>query len=162
MTVAEGGRVAQLLRCRTRDQKVARLKPSRSSEKIFFPKVNFLCPLILCLFHPYVTAVAPKRPKLFCQKCWQQVTPKHTYTFDQMKSEWADYAVLVKCGDLSGKQFHTQLVTCPLWVYSRTNMLIQATATTTRTPPPPLPIPTAAFLLRGGGSGGADFQVGQL
>ena len=43
---------------------------------------------------PLVTAaVARKRPRSFCQKCRWQVTPKHAYTFDPTKSEWADYAV---------------------------------------------------------------------
>ena len=40
------------------------------------------------------TTVAPKRPKSICQKCRWQVTPKHTHTFDPMKSEWADYATV--------------------------------------------------------------------
>ena len=38
------------------------------------------------------TAVAHKRPRSFCQKCRWQVTSKHAYTFDPMKSEWADDA----------------------------------------------------------------------
>ena len=51
---------------------------------------------------PRVTAVARKRPKSFCQKCRWQVTPKHAYTLDPSKSEWADYAVVqAECGNLS-------------------------------------------------------------
>ena len=35
----------------------------------------------------------PPPPQPFCQKCWWQLTSKHAYTFDQTKSEGADYAV---------------------------------------------------------------------
>ena len=36
-----------------------------------------------------------------------QVTPKHAYTLDPSKSEWADYAaVQAECGNLSGEQAH--------------------------------------------------------
>ena len=48
--------------------------------------------LIRCPFYPRVTAVARKRPWSFCQKCRWQVTPKHAYTFDSTKWEWAEYA----------------------------------------------------------------------
>ena len=44
--------------------------------------------------YPRVTAVARKRPRSFCQKCSRQVTPKHAYTLDPPKSEWADYAAV--------------------------------------------------------------------
>ena len=61
--------------------------------------------LIQCPFHPCVAAVARKRPWSFCQKCRWQVTPKHTYTLDPSKSEWADYAaVQVEYGNLSGNK----------------------------------------------------------
>ena len=61
--------------------------------------------LIRCLFHPRVTAVARKRPRSFCQKCRWQVTPKHAYTRESTKSEWADYArVQAECGNLSGNE----------------------------------------------------------
>ena len=43
-------------------------------------------------FHFRVTRVACKRPRSFCLKCRWQVTPKHAYTFDPVKSQWADYA----------------------------------------------------------------------
>ena len=48
----------------------------------------------LCPFHLLVTAVARKRPRSFCQNCRWQVTPKHTYTLDPTKSEWAEYAAV--------------------------------------------------------------------
>ena len=54
-----------------------------------------------CPFHSHVTAVACKRPLSFCQKCRWQVRSKPLYTFDPMKSEWADYAaVQAYCGNL--------------------------------------------------------------
>ena len=58
--------------------------------------------LILCLFHPCVTAVAHKRPWSFCKKCRWPVTPKHAYNLDPTKSEWAVYAaVQARSGNLS-------------------------------------------------------------
>ena len=77
----------------THDQKVANLSPGRSSGRIFFSKLS-VPTLIRCPFHPCVTAVACKRPQSFCQKCRWQVTPKHAYTLDQTKSEWADYVTV--------------------------------------------------------------------
>ena len=68
---------------------------------------SHLCTLTLiwCLFHPHVTAVARKRPRSFWQKCRWQVTPKHAYTLDPSKSDWADNAaVQAECGNLSGKE----------------------------------------------------------
>ena len=66
--------------------------------------------LIRYPFHPRVTAVARERPRSFCQKYRWQVTPKHEYTLDPTKSEWADYAVQVKSGNLAVKSACTQLV----------------------------------------------------
>ena len=61
--------------------------------------------LIQSLFHPRVTAVACKRPQSFCLKCKRQVTPKHAYILDPLKSEWADYAtVKAEWGNLSGNE----------------------------------------------------------
>ena len=42
-----------------------------------------------------VTTVARKRLRSFCQKCKWQVTPRHAYTPDPTKSEWADYAAVL-------------------------------------------------------------------
>ena len=78
-----GARVACWLEHRTRDWKVASSNPSRSSKKIFFSRVNFMCWLIRSPFHPRVTVVACTRPRSFCQKCRWQVTPKHAYTLTQ-------------------------------------------------------------------------------
>ena len=52
--------------------------------------------LIRYPFHLRATAVARKRPRSFCQQCMWQVTPKHAYTLDPTKSEWADNAA-VQC-----------------------------------------------------------------
>ena len=60
----------------TRDQKVASSNPGRSSGRIFFSRVNFVCWLLFDVCStPHVTAVARKRPQSFCQKCRWQVTP---------------------------------------------------------------------------------------
>ena len=66
--------------------------------------------LIRCPFHPRVSAVPRKRPRSFCQKCRWRVTPKHAYTLDPTKSEWADYAaVQAWCVNLSGNQLTRKL-----------------------------------------------------
>ena len=43
---------------------------------------------------PCVTAVARERSRSFCQKYRWQITPKHKYTLDPTKSEWADNAIV--------------------------------------------------------------------
>ena len=77
----------------TRDRKVASLNPDRSGERISSSE------LILCadsLFGVRFIPVLPqwhvKDPGHFCQKSRRQVTPKHAYTLDSTKSEWADCA----------------------------------------------------------------------
>ena len=83
-----------------------KFKPQQEQQENFLLQ-RYLCVLTLsrCLFHPRVTAVAHKRPRPFCQKCRWQVTPKHAYTFDPTKSEWADYAtVQAWCGNLLGNE----------------------------------------------------------
>ena len=46
-----------------------------------------------------------KRPRSFCQKCRWKVSPKHAYTLDPKKLEWADYAaVQAECWNLSGNE----------------------------------------------------------
>ena len=69
---------------------------SRQERRENFLLQSQLCVLTLirCPFHPRVTAVARKRLRPFCKKSRWHVTPKHAYTFDPMKSEWADYAAL--------------------------------------------------------------------
>ena len=61
--------------------KVTGSNPCRSSRRILFSRVNFLCWLLFQYpFHPCVTAVACKRSWSFSQKCRWQVSAKHTYT----------------------------------------------------------------------------------
>ena len=81
---------------------------------------------IRCPVHSRVTAVAHKRPRSFCQKLRRQDTPKHAYTLDPSKSEWADYApVQAECWNLSGNELtrnssgntrsHSSQLAEPLW-----------------------------------------------
>ena len=73
--------IAQLLEHWTHDRKFAGSNHCRSSGRIFSSRVNFLCWLLFQYpFHPFVTAVARKRSRSFCQKCRWQVTAKHAYT----------------------------------------------------------------------------------
>ena len=77
-----GAGIAQWLERRTRDWKVAGSNPCRSGGRSFFSRVNFLYWLLFRYpFHPGVTAVARKRSRSFCPKCWWQVTAKHAYTY---------------------------------------------------------------------------------
>ena len=81
--------------------------PAGAAGEISSPELT-LCADTYSLFvpvHPCVTAVACKRPWTFYQKCRWQVTLRHAYTLDPIKSEWADYAaVQAQCGNLSGNQ----------------------------------------------------------
>ena len=55
--------------------------PAGTAGELSSPRLNFLCWLLYRYpFHPCVTAVARKRSRSFRQKCWWQVTAKHTYT----------------------------------------------------------------------------------
>ena len=88
-TIILGSGIAQWLGRRTRDWKVAGSNPCRSSGRIFFSGVDFLCWLLFRYpLHPRVTAVARKRYWSFCRKCRWQVTAEHTctqHTWLQMK-----------------------------------------------------------------------------
>ena len=77
----------------TRDRKVVNSSPGRSSGRIFFSIVNFLCWLLFGVCSTCVAAVACKRPPSFCQKRRWQLTTKHAYTHNPTKLEGADYAV---------------------------------------------------------------------
>ena len=79
--------------------------PARAAGEFLLQTKLCVPTLIRCSFHPRFTAVARKRPRSFCRKCRWQVTPKHAYTVDPSKSEWADYAaVQAECGNLSGNE----------------------------------------------------------
>ena len=56
----------------------------------FFLQSQLFMPPLFDVRSIPVTEVARKRSRLFCQKCRWQVTPKHAYTLDPAKSEWAD------------------------------------------------------------------------
>ena len=98
--------IACWLERRTRDRKAASSNPGRSGGGNFLLKSQAcVLSLIRCPFHPRVTAVARKSPRSVCQKCRWQVTPKHAYSLDPTKSEWADYAaVQAWCETLSGNE----------------------------------------------------------
>ena len=73
--------ITQWFECQTHDWKVASSNPCRSSRRIFFSRVDFLCWLLFWYpVHPRVTAVARKRSRSFCQKCMWQVTANHAFT----------------------------------------------------------------------------------
>ena len=62
-------------------------------------RVNFVCWLLFSIH---------SNPVLLQWQCRWQVTPKHAYTLDPVKSKWADYAtVQAQCGNLSGNSSHT-------------------------------------------------------
>ena len=80
----------------TRDRKVGEFESRQEQRKNCLPQSQ-LCVLTLIrrAFHPRVfNGVARKRPRSSCLKCRWDVTPKHAYTFDSTKSEWADYAAV--------------------------------------------------------------------
>ena len=82
--------IALWLERRTRDQKVASSNPGRSSGRIFFSRISFLCwlTLISVSVPPHVTAVARKRPRSFCQKCSGRLqinTPYSVISYDDVK-----------------------------------------------------------------------------
>ena len=66
---------------------VERRTRNRKATRMFFSIVNVLCWLSFGVRRtPPAAAVAWKIRKSFCQKRRWQVTPKHTYTFDPMRS----------------------------------------------------------------------------
>ena len=92
-------------------------------------ELMYVLSLTRCPSQPLVTAVVRKRTRSFCQTCSWQVTPKHAYTLDPTKSEYADYAtVQAWCGNLSGNELTSNLsgnirpqlsqLTEPLWTDS--------------------------------------------
>ena len=79
--------------------------PAGAAGEFSSPESTLCSDSYLVSVHPRVTAVARKISQSFCEKCSWQVTPTHVYTFDPMKSEWADYAaVQAQCGNLSGNK----------------------------------------------------------
>ena len=115
--------IAQWLERRTHDWKVTGSNPCRSSGRILFSRVDFLCWFLFRYpFHPPVTAVAPKRSRSFCQKCRWQVTAKHAYTLRMwlcMKWHGARlYGVHRTCAEtaaVSCGPSHASTASTPLW-----------------------------------------------
>ena len=126
-TTQESG-TAQWLERRTHDWKVAGSNPCRSSGRIFFSTVNFLCWLLIRYpFHPSVTAVAYKRSLSFCQKCRWQVTAKYTYTLHtwlcmKWHGAWL-YGVHRTCAEIAAVSYgtsHTSALSTPLqWIFKK-------------------------------------------
>ena len=84
--------------------------PAEAAGEFSSPESSLCADSYRCPFHPRISAVARKRPRSFCQKCRRQVTPKHAYTLEPTKSEWADYAaVQAKCVNLSGNELTRNL-----------------------------------------------------
>ena len=100
-----GAWTAFWLECLTHDRKVAISNSGRSDKNFLLQSQLCVLTLIRCPFHPQVATVAHKRPWSLCQKCWWQVTPKHAYTLDPTKLQWADYAaVQALSGNLLGNE----------------------------------------------------------
>ena len=67
--------------------------PGRSGWRIFFSRVNFVCWLLFGVHStPVLLQWHVKDPGHSAKSAVWQVTPKHAYTLDPTKSEWADYA----------------------------------------------------------------------
>ena len=77
--------IACWLERRTRDRKFRVQIPAGAAGEFFLQSQLCVLTLTRCPFHPYVTAVARKRPRSFCRKCRWQITSEHTYTFDSTK-----------------------------------------------------------------------------
>ena len=89
-----GGQNSSLVRVSDSRLKGCEFKSQVKWQENFLLQLTCVLTLFRCLFHPHVTAVACKRLWPFCQKCRRQFTSKHTYTFDLLQSEWADYAAV--------------------------------------------------------------------
>ena len=90
----KGVEIAQLVERRSRVPKAWGLMPAGAAGEFSSPELTFCADSYSVSLSPRVTAVARKRPRKFCQKCKCQVSPKHAYTLDPKKSEWADYAAV--------------------------------------------------------------------
>ena len=109
---SRGAGIAQWLKRRTHDWKVAGSNPCWSGGRIFFSRVNFLFWLLFRYpFHPCVTAVAHKRSRSFCQKCRWQVTAKHPYTLRMwLCMKWHGawlYGVHITCAEMAAVSCRT-------------------------------------------------------
>ena len=56
------------------------------------PELTLCADSCLVSVPSWVSAATHKKPRSFCQKCRCQVMPKHLFTLDPTKLEWAEYA----------------------------------------------------------------------
>ena len=130
-----GAGIAQWLKRRTRDWRVAGSNPCWSGGRIFFSMVDFLCWLLFRYpLHPRVTAVARKRSRSFCQKYRWQVTAKHAYTLRmwlclKWHGAWL-YGVHRTCAEMAAVSCgtsHASAVSTPLrWIFNKNKMCFKA------------------------------------
>ena len=117
----------------THDWKVTGSNPCRTSRRIFFSRVNFLCWLLFRYpFHPRVstvTAVAHQISWSFCQKCRWQVTAKHASTLCMwLCMKWHGawlYGVHRTCAEtaaVSRDSSHASVESTPLWWISKNTL----------------------------------------
>ena len=111
--------IAQWLEHQTCDWKVTGLNPNRSSGRIFFSRVNFLCWLLFqYLFHHHVTTVAHKKSQSFCWKCRWQVTAKHVCTLCMWLCMSIVYTERTETTPVSCGTSYVSTVSTPLqWVF---------------------------------------------
>ena len=91
----KGGGVSRdhlLVEHQTRHWKVASSNPGRSGRRIFLSRVN-LCWLLLGVCSTPCYCSGTWKIPVILPKVQGAVTPKHAYTLDPRKSEWADYNV---------------------------------------------------------------------
>ena len=87
---SKGAGIACWLERWTRDRKVASSNPGRSGGRIFFSRVNFMCYLLFSVrSNPVLPQWHVQDPGHSSKKQRWQVIPKHAYTLDPTKSEWA-------------------------------------------------------------------------
>ena len=119
--------VAQWLERRTRDRKVAGSNPCWSGGRIFFSRVNFLCWLLFRYpFHPLVTAVARKRPRLSAKSAGGRL-PLNTHTPYVCGFAWSYmvhgcmvYTERAEMAAVSCGTSHASAVSTPLrWIFKK-------------------------------------------
>ena len=118
--VGGGGGIAQWLEHQTYDQNVACSSPCRSSGRIFFSRVNFLCwHLFWYPFHTCVTAAGHKRSQPFSQNCRWQVTAKYACTlYVWFCMKWHGAWLYGETAAASHGTSHASAVSTPLrWIF---------------------------------------------
>ena len=71
-----------------------RLNPGRSSGRIFLSRINLCTDSYSVSVLPLCYRSSTQKTVVILPKCRWQVTHKHAYTLDPMKSEWAGYATV--------------------------------------------------------------------